>query len=506
MLSSLTPLKKRTIFKVAVDLIKADGRIHGKEIRILDELQSEMELSQEDIDLTHYITLSEAVSSINEMSDGQVDYVIDLFNRIMRADSDISDRENILLTAISMACDRESREWSRVISVPASETKVPDDQVIFLEKSWEENAHRVFDDKYDNLLISKAFGDVGLQFFYLPSVLDGLGLKCGVGMDLGAQLELLRKSIGYLAPFGKKDAKNGVEAVLEGLDSATFFKVFLSALHLCPDMFPFNSFILVKVRDNVVFDDRNCSREVVDFLCIDMSDQIKKRILGFVSNFTEQTFVLPYEGYYKMFYDYLSNESKIVSSVLIDRTLHFRMENLGGAKVNFESSPQARALYLLLLFYGRQGVTQTCFSEALEHLQTFVADDFCVSEGALDIDALQGHLRTINTDWSLLIYNIISIYRTISTKDEYKPSYLSYIQSILNHRSSLKTYVNAGFSQIPGLADPEQYHIVFDKEFNLYRVSASPSLFFVESEGMRIAIRESSFWRMLKNRSDDDGE
>ena len=68
MLSSLTPLKKRTIFKVAVDLIKADGRIHGKEIRILDELQSELAISREDCDMSHYITLSEAVSLINEMS------------------------------------------------------------------------------------------------------------------------------------------------------------------------------------------------------------------------------------------------------------------------------------------------------------------------------------------------------------------------------------------------------------------------------------------------------
>lgn len=497
MLSSLTPLKKRTIFKVAVDLIKADGRIHGKEIRILDELQSELAISREDCDMSHYITLSEAVSSINEMSDEQAEYVIDLFNRIMRADSDVSDRENILLTAVSMACGRETREWARVISVPASETKVSDCQVVFLEKSWEKNAHMVFDDKYDNLLISKAFGDIGLQFFYLPSVLEGLGLNTRSAADFGAQWDLLRKSIGYLAPYGRRAPAENVEVALGDFDTATFFKVFLSALSLGPDMFPFNSFILVKVRDGAVFDDKDCSREVVDFLCIDMSQDIKKRILSFVSHFTEEAFVLPYEGYYKMFYDYISSESGIVSSVLVDSNLHFRMENADNAKVNFESSPQSRALYLLLLYYGQHGVSQSCFSDAVEYLKNLVADEFCGPDGHLNLNAFQSHLRALDTEWSLLIYNLISIYRAISTKDEQKPSYLSYIQSILNHRSSLKTYVNTGFSQVQGLASPEQYHITFDKEFNLYRVAASQSLFFVDCDGVRVPLRDSSFWKML---------
>ena len=100
MIAALTPLKKRTIFKIAVELIKADDRIHSKEISFLERLQRELELSQEDIDLTHYITLSEAVSSINELDEEQIDYVMKQFNRIMRADSDIAMKENLLLTAI----------------------------------------------------------------------------------------------------------------------------------------------------------------------------------------------------------------------------------------------------------------------------------------------------------------------------------------------------------------------------------------------------------------------
>ena len=494
MIAALTPLKKRTIFKIAVELIKADDRIHSKEISFLERLQRELELSQEDIDLTHYITLSEAVSSINELDEEQIDYVMKQFNRIMRADSDIAMKENLLLTAISMACSKESRSWAQVVSVPSSETKVPSSHVAFFEKTWVRDAHLVFDDVYDNMLISKAFGDIGFRLFYLPSVLKDLGLTNRSANERGEHMGLLRKSIEYLAPYGRKTSRTDVEQLLTGFDSATFFKVFLSSFHLNPDVFPYDSFLLVKVRDSVVFDDSGSRNEVVDFLCIDMSAEVKKRILSFVSNFSEDSQVLPYEGYYKMFYDYLSSESKIVSNVLIDRKFQFFLENLDGIRLNFESSPQARTFYLLLLHYGRVGVGQSCFVAALEYLQSISLEEFCRAEDSFDIDMFLLRLRNLNTDWSKLIYNTICIYRQVSTKDEYKPTYLSYVQSIFNHRSSLKTYINTGFSEVDGLADPYRYHIIFDKEFNLYRVEVSPSFFIVEEENAKVPLMSSVWW------------
>ena len=495
-LSTLSPLKKRTVFKIAVDLIKADNRIHSKEINVLDSLQEELCLTQEEIDLTHYITLSDSISTINEMNPEQVSYLLDLFNGIMRADSDISVQENLLLTSLILSCSEDSKEWVKVISVPATETKISDSQIVFLEKDHSRKAHLVLDDKYDSLLISKALGDIGFQLFYLPSVLDDLGLIKKSEKQPGSHFRLLQKSIGYLTPYGSNGDNRKVEQLLNNFDTTTFFKVALSALHLNPDIFPFNSFLLVKIRESIIFDDKNCSREMIDFLCIDMSDEVKKRILSFVENFSEQTFILPYEGYYKMFYDYLSSESKITSSILVDKNFHFVLENLGCTKVSFESSPQARTLYLALLYYGRKGIKQSCFTDAAEMIQNIDMDEFC-TDGVFSIEKIKAKMQEENTDWSRLIYNVISIYQAISTKDVQKPTYMSYILSILNHRSSLKTYINKGFSEIDGLANPEQYHIIFDKEFNLYRTNASSSLFYCDEEGERKQIQDSEIWRKL---------
>jgi hypothetical protein len=164
--------------------------------------------------------------------------------------------------------------------------------------------------------------------------------------------------------------------------------------------------------------------------------------------------------------------------------------------VAFESSPQARTLYILLLFYREAGISQSVLNEAVSYLQT-KANELCPADD-FSIETVKNSLLSINTDWSRLIYNTLTIYQSVSTKDVQKPNFLSYICSILNHRSSLKTYVNKGFSDIPGLANPEQYHIRFDKEFNIYCLSISSSLFYCEENGKRIALTASQLWKALR--------
>lgn len=63
---------------------------------------------------------------------------------------------------------RGSRDWCKIISADATESEASEKQIVFLESRTSEAARLVLDDKYDNLLIPKAFGDIGIEFF-LPS-------------------------------------------------------------------------------------------------------------------------------------------------------------------------------------------------------------------------------------------------------------------------------------------------------------------------------------------------
>lgn len=493
-LSTCTPLQKRSVLKIAIEVVKADNKIHSKEISVLDSLQDELGLPQEDLDLVHYTPLSDAVAVVRQMESPQVDAVMSILNSIMRIDSDINFEENLLFAAVTMSCLPDSREWATILSVADLDIEIPEKQIVYLEKHSSEDAHKVLDDKYDNLLISKAFGDIGLSLFYVPNILGDLGLSEEGPAD---KFGLLQKSMSFLMPAGDMLKVESLKDSLVSFDSKTFFKVVSSRFGLTHDFFPFDAFLLVKIRGSVVLDDENRIRNTIDFFCLDISADVKHRILSFVSLFGDNTYLLPYEGYYRLLFDYFSSESKLDSEILLDGEFNFILPSLGGKRIPFESSPQARTFYLLLLKYGRNGISQDQFNSAIDYLESIDTTRYTVN-GVFDIDAFAVELLSGYDRWRDIIYNTIRIYQNVSTKDEQKANFLSYIVSILSHRSSLKTYLNKGFGSVNELSNKDIYFVSFDKESNSYRVGIGVSMFQIREGDVNVPLAESSFWMALR--------
>ena len=494
-LSSLTPIQKRALLKIAIELVKADNKIHSKEVSVLNDLQDVLALPQEELDLIHYIPLSDAASVVGQMSPPEVSAVLDIFDSIMKVDSDVDFEESLLYAAVKTACLPESAPWSRILSVPDLDVDLSDRQIVFLEKSYSEGAHKVLDDKYDNLLISKAFGDIGLHLFYLPNVLKDLGLT---GNAPNGRFGLLQKSMGYLMPAGDMIKIDGLKDSLGSFDSETFFKVVISRFGLSPGVFPFPAFLLIKFRSGVVLDDENAMHHSTDFFCLDISSDVKHRILSFVSYFGDNSYLLPYEGYYRILFDYFSSESKMNSEICLDTGFHFTLPSFGGKRIPFESSPQARTLYLLLLKYGQDGIDQETFRLAIDYLKSPEARHF-VSDDAFDLDGFVAKLTDGDERWRDVVFDTIRIYRSISTKDERNPRFLSYISSILSHRSTLKTYLNQGFDSVQELSDKQMYHVRFDRLTDTYSVGIGLSMFLIQEGGRTpVPLSGSRFWQSLR--------
>lgn len=494
-LKSLTPIQKRALLKIAIELVKADNKIHSKEVSVLNDLQGVLDLPQEELDLIHYIPLSDAVSVIGQMDGTEVSAVLDIFDSIMRIDSDIDFEENLLYAAVKISCDPESSSWARILSVPDLDVDLSDRQIVFLEKSYSKDTHRVLDKKIENLLISKAFGDIGLNLFYLPNVLDDLGLVDNAPND---RFGLLQQSMGYLMPAGDRIKIEGLRNLLKAFDSQEFFKVVTSRFGLSPDVFPFQAFLLIKIRGGVVLDDENTMHHSTDFFCLDISSDVKHRIISFVSLFGDNSYLLPYEGYYRILFDYFSSESKLNSEICLDLDFHFTLPSFAGKRIPFESSPQARTLYLLLLKYGQNGIDQETFRSCIAYLKSPEALQF-VNEDDFDLDGFLAKLSDGDERWRDVVYDTIRIYRSISTKDERNPRFLSYIASILSHRSTLKTYLNQGFDSVQELSDKQMYHVRFDKETDTYRLGIGLSMFLIDEDGRGpVPLSGSRFWKSLR--------
>mgnify|MGYP002516141064 FL=1 len=486
----LSGTQRRAVMKLAVELVKADDRIHSKEVAVLDELQSVLGLDQQELDLIHYLSLESAVECIKDLNEDSTERIINLFNEIMCSDNDIDFEENLLLSSISMSCDNVSRDWCGIISADAPESEVPERQIVFLEGKTSEAAHIVLDDKYDNLLISKAFGDIGIEFFYLPDILQEFCRH----LEGDDKFGLLKRSMEYLVPAGDKVRSGNLKESLASLDTRTFYHLILSRFNIAPDRIPYPAFLLIKIRNSQVLDDSDTMRPTVDFLCIDLSSEVKKRILTFVSRFDEKRDLLSYKGYYKFLYDYLSAEAKFTNPISINSKGDFTLES--GDTIRFKSAPQAKTFYLLLLSRGDKGISQADFNKAVSFLKELNINDYLTSTGDFDLPRFKEILAVKDDEYARMILDTIAIYRSFSTKDSGRKDFLEYVQSILLHRSSLKTYINTGFASARKLANPEHYLVRFAPDTKTYSVSVSPSLFTVTSEGSSsIPLTDSPLWK-----------
>lgn len=488
----LSYMHKLSVLRLAVDLIKADNQIFGEEVAVLTQLQNQFGLSQQDVDGIHYITLQQAIEALKDLDAEAASAVVGLMNQIMCVDNDIDYEENILLTSVKMSIAAGSKGWCNVVSASNVMDETSKKQIMYLEDTPSAPAHMVFDDKYDRLLITKAFNDLGLDFFYLPDAIGGMNASGGLGEK--ANSSLLKLAMRYLVPSAVASSDDMEEG---SFNPQEFYYFLLSRYNISPETIGSHSFLMLKIRDSYYLDDDNNLAKAVDFFVLDLSEDVKRRIYKFVSNFDKKGNPISYEGCYKILCDYLSSEAKTVSHVVLDAKYEFCLKDAQRSPVVFESSPQARTFYLLLLKYGETGIPQHLFDEALELLRRTDRKDY-LCDGIFDLSSFKSFLHKEGTEVSLLIYNAITIYSAISTKDTENIKFLDYIEKIFHYRSALKHYINKGFGDVEKLSGLSDFSITFDSQMKIYRVPVSLSKFLIEMpDGSLQDLVASVLWNNL---------
>ena len=176
----------------------------------------------------------------------------------------------------------------------------------------------------------------------------------------------------------------------------------------------------------------------------------------------------------------------------MDDSYGFSLMDNERTKVVFESSPQTRTFYLLLLRYGAAGVSQDTFDEALCLLSEVPDHEDFSMEGFMS------RMRSISTEASHLIYNACVIYSEVSGKETSSRKFLGYIESIFRNRSSLKNYANKGFFELNKLADADKFLISFDSSAKTYGISAELQTFrMCTLAGTDVTLDKTDFWQRL---------
>ena len=96
MMSILNQIQKRAVFKLAVDLAKADKQIHGNEVALLNSLQDELNMSKEELDMVHYMSLQDSMSALRDLDSETKESIIESLKAMVGVDVDVDKREQLL--------------------------------------------------------------------------------------------------------------------------------------------------------------------------------------------------------------------------------------------------------------------------------------------------------------------------------------------------------------------------------------------------------------------------
>lgn len=484
----LTPVQNRALFKLAVDLVKADDQIHYEEMTTLHQLQQQCNIQTEEIELIHYITIQDAIETLSTLQIEEKNQIIEILSNIVSVDNDIDYRENLMLGAIKLSLQHPNQ--FKIISTQDASIDCDFHQMVYLEHEQCTPTRTFFEDPYHNMMLTNALAKSQIQLFYLPRILEQIRSNYITSESF---LKTLQQSINYIVPSLNTTGLDRLNFALQQMDVVGFTKLVETQLHIHPGTINMNAFLMIMVQDSSTFDDDNICHRNRDFLCIDVTREPKTLIALFVEHMQQNLLAISYHGYYRILFDFLNSRTPIMSTILLKRNYNFILQDIDQLEVVFKSAPQAKTFYLLLLFYAKRGLPQ-----ALCEMAQLLCEDL-QQQNMVDVVELKQYLLQHKSEQATLIYNTIIIYETIANKNSEPDRMLEYVRSILCHRSSLKNYINSAFALVEELANKELYLVKYNKDTDSYLLQLSHTWVRVIDDQTAIPITESKLWKKLAN-------
>ena len=480
----LSTIQSRALFKIAVDLVKSDSQIHCDEIAELQKLQENFNLDIDETEMIHYLTLQDAISILSSLDDDSKRNVLKLLENLIKVDNDVDFHESLLLCGIKLCLINPID--SKIISSQNLNFDCDQHQIVYLEHQFCSDAHAVLDDKYDYLMLSNILSNCQMQLFYLPHVMQLLSEG-----DADKTTKVLRKSIEYIVPFSHTNTTGQFRNSLQEMDVVRFTKLVETQANIRPEQIGMDAFLMVALQDSFVLDDEENRHRTRDFLCINVTISLKSKVLQLVEQMQSSSVSINYYGYYRLLFDFLNADVRLMSKILINHHLDFVLPDLGNQYVRFKSAPQAKTFYLLLVYYNK-GIAQSLWNASKE-----LCNQLAERKWVDTLDLKIALTRQTNPPANL-VYNIIAIYESISNRSADPARLLEYVRSIILHRSSLKNYINMAINQIEQLANKDFYLVEFDSWADAYRLQINADWLQMQSDNDVIPLSSSFLWSKLR--------
>ena len=313
----MTKEERISIVRVFVDLIKADAIIDEGEMLSFADIKKKYNISHDDEASAEQITFADAVSILTRLDERVRNQIFSDYKSLSVSDGFCARQEALLIMALYCCLQWERSSFSEMLSFPAKEKIVADNQLLYIESQNDMGVNEQIESQYRTLI--KELNINSIDLVYIPRI---------VRHYVETSPELLKKVFMFLMPsLSEMRVESVIEKVLS-VDTAVFVKDILcdkyglKQLRQVPPSFllkvgndfvggiEYSNFIRIEIADCDVL---KLVRELMDYLSELQSSDVTVINLN---NDTGGKFL--YRGFFKQLIDLYTQKRSLLSRIAIN--------------------------------------------------------------------------------------------------------------------------------------------------------------------------------------------
>ncbi|MBD5269672.1 MAG: hypothetical protein HDS43_03530 [Bacteroides sp.] len=345
--------KKIAVARIFNDLIKADRIVDTGEMDFWAKVCENYNIDRESRIKARDVSFAEALAFCAANRTGLREDLLGDCKAMTVSDGFCAHSEALLMIALITMLDPATPFKGEVFSIPRSSFDIDISTALYVEDKYDEGCNTEILAKYRSIF--KEFQLAGFHFVYIPKIIDHYQ---------STDPALFKDILSFLAPSISESGLENIYASLMNMSTGTFCKDLLCNKCGITELRNTTPSLFIKIGNSYVGED-----QYANYLKIDVEGDILLTVQTFLDLFTdmlssdiyvvntseERDNQFHFHGFYKQLLDIFLIQKNIRSTVLLDpykSKIIFPDADLNLGDVN----RRERALYVLLLCYGEEGV------------------------------------------------------------------------------------------------------------------------------------------------------
>lgn len=454
---------KVAIARIFSDLIKADRIIDTGEMDCWQRICAKYSIDKEVEVEAQNISFAQAMDAI--CSSGVQGLKEDLLGdcRSMTvSDGFCAHSEALIMIALTLMLDAEQPFRVETISIPKATFNIDVATALYIENDYDEEVNKAIVDNYRTLF--KEFQLAGFHFVYPPNIIEHYR---------ETDVKLFKQILSFLAPTISDEGLDSIYRSLMKMTTGTFCKDLLCNKCGIAELRNTYPSLLIKIGNSFVGE-----AQYANYLKIEVDEDILHTVREFIDQFCdmlssdiyvvnsseERDNQFHFHGFYKQLLDIFLIRKNIRSTIVIDPY----KEEIIFPEIDMKATGvhrRERALYALMLCYGREGL------------------DFTMPRTADGINRFNKRMKRIQARYA-------AIYAMFGGDKETAPDL-----SVPEIRRPIFSCLKRSLGNLKALYNPEDYNISKDGN-GVFSVHVEPELVYVQqlNEEESVSLKESELY------------